>query len=757
MLIPHHSFEPSRTYEDALNRAAHEWGIEHEYTDTWGHRHITAPEVQKAILGALGVPTGSTEELNGAMEERMHQKWSRPLPPVLVVSEHLRPREFALFIPNRLESRSATLEIRWEQGGEFSERYALQDLRTSGAAEVRGSSFLRKQLPLPDKLPLGYHDLTVSVAGGGRKVTHATSRLIVCPDRTYTPPAAAKGNRSAGIAVSLYGLRSERNWGIGDLTDLEGLIDWAVEEAGAGFIGLNPLHALANRHPFNISPYLPISIFYQNPIYLDVERIEDFQHSHRARALFSKPETQAEIRELRTSRYVDYSRVHALKLKMLKLAFVTFLREYKAKTTRAMEFQAFVDREGELLDRFATWCALDEWIHAKDCSIWIWPDWPQQFQDPESAATRAFAKKHWRLVMFHKYVQWQLDRQLAGAQRYAREKGMPIGLYHDLALATDRFGADLWAYRPFFVSDCRVGAPPDGFSPKGQDWSFPPPNFEHHRETGYRLFAESIRKNCRHGGALRFDHVMRFFRLYWISKGMEPRQGAYMKEDHEALLHILALESVRNKVVLVGEDLGTVTPKIREALDRFGILGYKVPYFEKTRQDSFKAPLEYAELALVSSSTHDLPTLAGFWYSKDIEARRAAGLLDEDGCREQTAQRGRDKQRLLDLFHSLQLIPGWFPRSAEHVPEFTGELHNAFVGFLAQAPSRLMVLNQEDLFKEAEQQNLPATTSEYPNWQHRMRFTVEELRSAQLARDFTTMFRDWVRRTGRASHAEVMA
>src|SRR5439155_6801586 len=327
-----------------------------------------------------------------------------------------------------------------------------------------------------------------------------STRLILTPDRAYLPDDL----RAAGVAISLYGVRSERNWGCGDFRDLRAIVDWVASETGAGFVGLNPLHAIHNRRPFNTSPYLPNSVFYQNLIYLDIEAIEDFQNSRRARRLWDS--MRDKLAALRAAENVEYEEVHALKLRFLKLAFAEAGHARPGAAIPA-GFQAYLDREGGLLDRFATYCALDEYLHRRDPNIWIWPDWPAPYRDPDSAETAQFRKKHWRSVLFYQYVQWQTDRQLAAAQAYAREK-LPIGLYHDLALATDRYGSDLWAHRPFFVNGCRVGSPPDGFSPAGQDWGFPPPNSERHREDGYRLFAESIRKNCRHGGALRIDHVM---------------------------------------------------------------------------------------------------------------------------------------------------------------------------------------------------------------------------------------------------------
>jgi 4-alpha-glucanotransferase len=384
----------------------------------------------------------------------------------------------------------------------------------------------------------------------------------------------------------------------------------------------------------------------------------------------------------------------------------------------------------------------------------LWTDWPAHYQDPCSAETQAFRKKRWRRVMFYEYLQWQIDLQLEGAQQWARDRHLSIGLYHDLALATDRFGSDLWAHRPFFVAGCRVGSPPDDFSPKGQDWAFPPPNSVRHREDGYRLFAESIRKNCRHGGALRIDHVMRLFRLFWIPDGVDATEGAYVRERNEDMVRILALESVRNQVVVVGEDLGTVEPSIRETLARFGILSYRLFYFEKNERGEFRHSDEYPRQALVSSTTHDLPTLAGFWVGADITARRAAGIIDDEVQRTQFEQRRTEKQKMLDVLFQLKLVGENLPRTAESYPELTGELHNAIVGFLATTPSQLLAINQEDLTKEMNQQNLPGSTWQYPNWGRKMRFTIEQLRGDGGTRGYTTMFHDWIERSGRRNQRD---
>ncbi len=312
------------------------------------------------------------------------------------------------------------------------------------------------------------------------------------------------------------------------------------------------------------------------------------------------------------------------------------------------------------------------------------------------------------MLHFLNLLQWHVDRQLAEAQAHAISRGMRIGLYHDLALATDRFGADLWANREFYATGARVGAPPDDFSPKGQDWSFPPPNREAHRANGYELFAQSIRKNARHGGALRIDHVMRFFRLYWIPDGMDATSGAYVRDYPDDLVAILALESVRGNFVVIGEDLGTVADEVRLKLGESGVLSYRVLWFSKHADGSFMRPEEYPAQAAVSTTTHDLPTLAGFVSGRDIEVRREAGLIDDAQYLARLADRGFEISKLTEALQDAG---------------FDGDP----IGFLLSTPCALAIVNQEDLTGETEQQNLPGTTSEHPNWRRKMKVAVEDL------------------------------
>ena len=739
--MPLRRFEPATSYDDALARAADECGIYRDYWDIFHKRHEASPQIRASILKALDWDVSSIEALDRQRGERLRNGLAKAIPNAAVVSRS--NANVPITLPDFVEG-SLWFDLTLEDGQHLSGTLHLNQLETVGHDDVSGQRWVTRTLNLPPEVPLGYHKLRIAVNGESTGDTN----LIVCPDRAFLPESLANGAKTAGLNIALYGLRSERNWGCGDFTDLRALSNWALHECGFSFIGVNPLHALHNRAPYNTSPYLPLSMFYKNFIYVDIEHIPEFQQSTCAQRLFHSSAVQREIQRLRNTENVEYEAVDRLKQRFLKLLFRHLRRPASQNTGRMKSFRDFCDQEGDLLEKFALFCALDEKLHKQNRNCWTWQDWPNPYQSPSSEACRVFAEKHRLSIDFYKYVQFVIQEQLAETQNFARELGMPIGLYHDLAVATDRCGSDLWAHSDFYVNGCRVGAPPDDFSPNGQDWAFPPPRPIAHEQDGYRLYRESIRKIVGYGGALRIDHVMRLFRLFWIPDGFSASQGIYVRDNAEDLMRVLALESVRNRNIIIGEDLGTVTDEIRDMLARFGILSYRLFYFEKRRDGAFKRSYEYPQQALVASATHDLPTIAGFWNCRDIEARRAAGLADEAGYQRQMQDRKREKQEMLDLMHEQGLVPADYARDAGQIRDLDGILHNAVIGFLAQVPSMIMLLNQEDLTKETEQQNLPGSTAQYPNWQRKMKIKIEDLRSSEFA-PYAAMVRHQLERTGR--------
>jgi len=682
---------------DALAKAAAHHGIQPEYIDVLGRKIAVSKRCLELILAAHGVPTESSEQIERYLHEQSVREWSSPFDPVMVVRDDTP--EFPFRLPAARDGSSVKFEIEWE-GGELQHFWfwlpQLAETRRTG-------EFVEKRVPMPKPLRLGYHRLRVYWMNPPDLQVFGETRFIVCPKRAHEA-----GSRMAGLAVSLFGLRSGRNWGAGDITDVKTVID-AFAPAGAEFIALNPLHAIANRQPFNTSPYSPLSLLYRNFLYIDVERAPGYRND---------PSLFEEIEALRASEFVEYERVAQVKTTALAGAFEGFLA-----AGGSPEFDAYINAEGDMLQAWAVYCALDEEMHRRDANVWVWTQWPAQYQDPRSSEVAEFARQQAKRVLFFKFLQWVLDQQLAEAQAHALSRGMKIGLYHDFALATDRLGGDLWAGREYFITGCRVGAPPDDFAPNGQDWGFPPPNSQAHRANGYELFAQIIRHCARHGGALRLDHVMRFFRLYWIPEQLETADGAYVRDRAEEWLGVLALESVRNGFVVIGEDLGTVEEEIRHALAAEGILGYRLLWFERNG-GGFRSPWEYPPQTAVSTTTHDLPTPAGFFTGRDIQARREAGLIDEKAYQEQCAARELEIRRLRDALAN-------------------AGFENDPLGFVLSTRCAVAIVNQEDLTGETNQQNLPASTWQYPNWRRKMKVSVEEM--AGIAEKF----RAEVKRAGR--------
>jgi 4-alpha-glucanotransferase len=710
-----------------LESAAAAHGVELEYTDVFGHTHHAKDEVTRTLLGALGFPAATDAEIELSWEAERKADAARIIDPVVVVRAEdnaaIRIRIPKVLDGKPFEYATIKLEIEWEGGEREHHLHRPAELSPWEAsqpqpAKVDADGPIVKRLPLP-ALRLGYHRLRVSFlkeqfvqgqhAQEMQVPTLAEARFIVCPKRAKGADQPS-GNRRAGLGISLYGVRSARNWGCGDFTDLRAIVG-TFAPAGAAFIGVNPLHAIANRQPYNTSPYLPECALYRNFIYLDVEKVRGY-----AAGLLTRAQ-QHEIGELRASEFVEYERVASLKLAVLAAIFEKLPISVAA-------FDTFIAEQGRPLEDYAVYSALYEVMRARYPEIWLWTEWPEEYRNPRSQAVLEFAAAHRARVRFFQFLQWQLSVQAEEVQAYAKAQGMEIGIYHDLALATDRYGCDLWSNRPFYSTGSRVGAPPDDLAPQGQDWGFPPPNRDEHRRDGYQLFAQSIRRAAHAGGALRIDHVMRFFRLYWIPNVFPASEGTYVQDYANDLMGVLALESVRGDFIVVGEDLGTVTGEVRHALGETGILGYRLLWFEKNPDGTFKQPSQYPAQALASATTNDLATIAGFRLARDIEARKAAGLIDQAAYESQ--KRAREEEvRKLD--QSLE----W--------GGFAGDP----LGFMLATPCQLAIVNYEDLSGETEQQNLPGSTWQYPNWRRKWNGSVEEL--AGMAE----RFRELVKRSGR--------
>ena len=700
------------------------FGIATAYDDIWGTRQEIASESLIALLREFDVVLDSPASARDALAAAQRATWQQALPPVLAIQGSAPEWSLSLRLP------AAATTIRWQVLDETGERMG-GEVDTAALPEVArieldGVPWCERKLTLALRLPAGYHRLSVQGVSG-------ETLIISAPEHGYRPSALQDGGRVWGPAVQLYALRSKRNWGIGDFGDLAHLIG-QMAERGADVIGLNPLHALYAHNPAHASPYSPSSREQLNVLYIDVEAVDDFAVCEPARRLVLAPEFQARLAVLREAPMVDYRGVAAAKFETLELLFAHFREHHlsidgaQARDDAGRAFLDFAAQRGKALYRHALFEALQAHFHQIDNSIWGWPMWPEAYRDPTSAEVSSFAQQHRARVQYHQYLQWLAARQLARASDQCQALGLGVGLYLDLAVSADRGGSDAWSERNSFAIQASVGAPPDEFNPNGQGWGLPPLRPDRLRASHYRYFIDTLRANMRGAGALRIDHVMGLMRLFWIPPGQTARDGAYVHYALDEMLSIVALESQRNRCLVIGEDLGTVAPEMRAAMERFDVLSYRLLYFERQDGGDFKPASDYPANALVAVSTHDLATLAGWWGGQDLRLRLQLGLYpDLQIFEKQLLDRAQERVRLLLALQREQLLSPVQLAEAASEQDLPGHVVEAIHAFLARTPCAVMMLQLEDVLGVRDQANMPGTTDEHPNWQRKLPLDLQAL------------------------------
>lgn len=599
--------------------------------------------------------------------------------------------------------------------GEYHWRLTTEQGKQHSGLLSGASSF-----DLPPALPQGYHQLTLTQ---GKRHWHC--RVIVAPGRCWRPPALAAGKKLWGACVQLYTLRSDNNWGIGDFGDLGAMLTEVASRGGA-FIGLNPTHALCPATPENASPYSPSSRLWLNVIYIDVNAVEAFRHSEQAQAWWRQPATQQALRAARESEWVDYTRVTALKMTALRMAWKTFSAR-KADDEQVIAFHRFVAQGGESLFWQAAFDALHGWQIKQDPSRQGWPAWPGAWQSVDSRQVKQFCQQHKDEVDFYLWLQHLADTQFARCWQLSQQQGMPVGLYRDLAVGVAADGAETWHDRELWCLRASIGAPPDSLGPLGQNWRLPPMNPHVITARAYEPFINLLRANMKHCGALRIDHVMSLLRLWWIPRGETADQGAYVHYPVDDLLAILALESQRHRCMVIGEDLGTVPAEIVGKLRASGIYSYKVLYFEHNRDKTFRAPRAYPVQSMAAATTHDLPTLRGYWESGDLTLGETLGLWpDQAALRAVRQQREQARQQLVNALHKHGCLPKRAGHQALRMP-MTAMLNRALQRYLADSNSALLGLQPEDWLDMATPVNIPGTHCQYRNWRRKLIATIEAM------------------------------
>ncbi|MEI5520830.1 4-alpha-glucanotransferase [Streptomyces brasiliscabiei] len=622
-----------------------------------------------AALAALDVDASTPEAVTAALAARERQLDARLLPPTVVRWADGEPPAALTALPD-----GTRLRIETERG---------EHVET-------GPGELRSRL---DDLPPGVHALRATAPDGRTADAH----LVVAPARLPAPPG-----RTYGLLVQLYSLLSRRSWGMGDLGDLAELTAWAGRALGAGFVQVNPLHAAVPGAPTDPSPYRPSSRRYPDPVHLRVEDIHEYPYAPTPDAL---RERAARLREavLDKGELIDRDAVWDLKREALEQ-----VRAVELGPGRRAAYWDFLADEGEALEDHATWCALAE-VHGSD-----WHRWPAGLRDPRSTETARARGELMDRVDFHTRLAWLTDAQLGTAQRSARDAGMPIGLVHDLAVGVHPGGADAWAQQAYFAAGMSVGAPPDAFNSRGQDWGLPPWRPDRLAESGYAPYRHLLRALLRHAGALRIDHVMGLFRLWWVPQGQAPTEGTYVRYDADAMLAILVLEASRAGALVIGEDLGTVEPGVREALDARGVLGTSVLWFERDWEGTGRPlpPERWRANCLATATTHDLPPTASRLTCDHVDLRHGLGLLTRS-LEEERAEAAADAGEWLALLARLGLLNGAGGGISTTSEE---DRIQALHRFLLRTPARMIGLWLPDTLGDRRPQNLPGTWDQYPNW-----------------------------------------
>ena len=667
---------------DALARLARALGVATEYWDWRGNHVVVGADTIVEVLDALDVDARDEAAIEQALADQELAPWRRVLPPVIVMREGWTP-----WVPVHVPDGEDSIDVRVTL-----ENGQIRDLRANdhrpGPREIDGVLTAEFTVELPGDLPLGYHQLEITYDGG--RTAHTT--VIVTPERLELP-AALEHDRAWGLTTQLYSVRSERSWGLGDVADLAELGTWAVRQ-GADFVLINPVHAAEPVPPVEPSPYLPTSRRFVNPAYIRVEEVPELGYLSAAQHQLVEWHSD-DARRLNKLDHLDRDGSWQSKQAALRMIFRT-----ESTHRRRRDLESFIDREGQALLDFATWCAI-----AADRGP-DWKSWPQELRDPRSEAVATERVRLAEDVDFYCWLQWVVQSQFIDAQRELRSAGMSIGVIHDLAVGVHSEGADAWALQDVLADGIEVGAPPDDYNQLGQGWSQPPWRPDRLAQSGYAPYRDMLRTVLRMAGGLRVDHVLGLFRLWWVPTGKKPLEGTYVRYDHEAMVGILALEAQRARAIVIGEDLGTTEDWVRDYLADRGVLGTSVLWFERTEDGKPRPPETYRTLAFATVTTHDLPPTAGYLQGEHIRVRDELGLLTRPLEEEQGID-SEQREAMLQELRSRGLL-----RAGTSVDDEVDALHK----FLTRSPSKLLGVSVNDLAGDVRTINQPGTDEEYPNW-----------------------------------------
>jgi len=699
-------------------------GVHPSYTGTLGQHVIANDPARRALLKAMGFNLDD-ESLNNAITQLNQSKWLNILPAV-----HIEKIEDSTHSIKISLAKTEVMLLDWEITSEIENQLSNEPTTTlSGSINVNDLELIDKSylketlychylLPLP-MLNQGYYNLNISIDN-----QQTNCPLIFAPNKCYTSQEASK-EKMWGYTAQLYSLRSNNNWGMGDFSDLFTLVEYSAKQQ-ASTIGLNPLHPLYQQNPAHRSPYSPSSRSFLNPLYIDVSKVANFELCDVVQAKFNHQEFQKSLAEARENQWVDYPAVAKLKYEITELLFTDFCNHkegvYKLMSS---QFEKFKLKHGDDLTNFATFYALNEHFGLTDNAVYGWTDWPINFQDPASSEVQEFKQTHQIRIDYFCFLQWVAHEQLYEVTQTTKAKGMPVGLYLDLAVGCDGSGVDVWSDKQLYVAGASIGAPPDAMNPLGQNWGLTPINPVELQKQGYQPLVKALRSNMQYAGALRIDHILGLMRQYWVAPGMNADEGVYISFPFDDILQIIALESHRNKCIVIGEDLGNVPEGFSTTIQNAGLLSFKVMFFERWESGLFKRPENFPVDSVVTVATHDTATLSGWWQGIDLQWRQQLDLYPNEaaGVADRSARSG-ERENLIAALDDLNVID-MSKKPPLHPPQMNTELSIAVQKFLAASPSHIQLIPIEDALEIPQQVNIPGTINEHPNWLQKLPLLLE--------------------------------
>ena len=701
-----------------LNTLFYWQGVADSFINFKGQHTVIPYENRCKLLAAMGIDLSSDEAIAKETERVDVEPWRHWLQPFAICPES------SPFFEIRVAAEERDDCFEWQIFDEnnqiiASEQFVPSAHEQTGDYYFYTESYSRHRITLP-ALPIGYLSISVRCDNNTHRVTSKTATLAVTPKTTFIPEWSHTNDKLWGTIIHLYTLRSNRNWGMGDFTDLRELINF-VHQQGGDLIGLNPLHALCPNLQQSFSPYTPSDRRFINALYIDPELEPEFSQLN-----ISKTRQKA-IQILRQQPHVRYAQIADIKLPVLLEMFQIFCQqELEQQSSRATDFIQFIDQKKQALLPFSIyeyqhqqWAGKPDLVNESDLDFFIHSSIDTQLT--------SVVETSYRSILFYCYLQWIAENQLNSCQTLAKNLGMKLGLIKDLAVGADGSGAEVSTNPDLFCKTTSIGAPPDPLALTGQNWGIPPMKPDVLKASGYEHYIQLLRANMAGAGALRIDHAMSLMRLWWCPPNEQAAQGGYIYYDLDAMLGLLCLESQRQQCAIVGEDLGVVTDEFRHAITQAKVFSNKVFYFEKQSDDQFKHPSDYQIHALAMVNNHDVPTLLSWWNASDLELRNQLNLLEPDTPFEQVlAHRHAEKQSIIRHLSDTGLMPSsWINKDLSAPAD--RDLIEAILLLAGQAQSQIFVLQLEDLMLMDAPVNVPGTFREYPNWQRKLTISTEQL------------------------------